>query len=121
MGVPRKVFDVEHEGETIIVTPRPVAAKLDYADSKAGVSEVLGVLNDTPAKNVVVDLRRTERCGSAALSLFLRLWKSVRARDGRMILCNVSHYVTELLCATNLDYLYSIGLTREQALAAVKE
>src|SRR5690348_11248157 len=75
-------FQVEREGETVIMTPPKDLPRLDGQESRQWASEVLRPLGGTPAKNVVVDLRRAGPFGPAALSLYLGLWKGVRDRDG---------------------------------------
>jgi anti-anti-sigma regulatory factor len=112
--------EVELEGKTLIMTPPPDLPKADGQEGLAWASEVLGALTATPAKNVVVDLRRAGGFGPFTLGVYLRLWKSVRDRDGRMALCNVSHSDRELLSATSLDSEWTVCPTRDMALEAVK-
>ena len=113
-------FDLEREGETVVMTPFRDLPNRDCPESLSLANEVLRALDDTPAKNVVVDLRKAGRFGPAALHLYLRLWKGVRDRDGRMALCNVSHGDRELLSATSLDSMWPVCPTRDMALETVK-
>jgi anti-anti-sigma factor len=114
-----EVFEVDREGETVIMTPRGPWPNLDWQEGQTWAGEAaLGVL-EARAKNVVVDLRGAEGFGPAALGLFLRLWKGVRDREGRMVLCNASRGTTGLLRATSLDCVWPLCPTREAALAAV--
>ncbi len=114
-------FEVEREGETVIMTPLGALPKLDCQESQAWADDVArGLLNDVRAHNIVVDLHRARNFGGTALGLFLRLWKKARDRDGRMVLCNVSRDASGMLHATGLDCVWPIHPTREKALEAVK-
>jgi anti-anti-sigma factor len=114
------IFDLEVEGETVIVTPTEDLRELDFAEIGAGAEEVLALLGRTPARNVVVDLRRTDYYGSTALGFFVRVWKRVRGRGGRMAWCNVSAHEEEILRLARLDRLWPVCPSREEALAAVR-
>ncbi len=116
------VFEVECEGETTIVTLLGAVPVLDWQQGQVWAGDAaVDVLNDTQARNVVVDLRRAERFGCTALSLFLGLWKAVRDRDGRMVLCNVSPDAAAVLRATGLDQVWPIVPTKQNALAAMRD
>jgi stage II sporulation protein AA (anti-sigma F factor antagonist) len=71
-------------------------------------------------KNVVVDLCRTDYCGSTALGLIVRLWRRVRQNGGRMALCNLSEHEREIFAIAKLDSLWPICLSREDALQAIE-
>jgi anti-anti-sigma factor len=115
------VFDIEVEGETIIVTPAEDLGELGFQQIGADGKEVLALLERSPARNVVVDFRRTDYYGSTALGFFVRLWKRVRGRNGRMAFCNVSAHEKEILRVAKLDQLWPVCSTREEALVAVRE
>jgi anti-anti-sigma factor len=114
------VFDLEVEGETVVVTPTEDLRELEFAEIGVAAEEVLGLLDRGPARNVVVDFRRTDYYGSTALGVFLRLWKRVRSRGRRMAFCNVSAHEEEILRLANLDRLWPVCPSREEALAAVR-
>jgi anti-anti-sigma factor len=75
----------------------------------------------TDCCHAVVDFRNTDYFGSSALGLFLRLWKRVRERGGRMAMCNLSEHENELLRVTRLDEFWIIRDSLESALAAVHD
>lgn len=70
-------------------------------------------------RNIVIDFCNTDYFGSSALGLFVRLWKRVRQRGGRMAMCNLSEHEQEVLKITRLNEFWDICDTLEQAKAAV--
>ncbi len=120
-GTLANILEVKREGETVIVIPLANLGELAYPQIMAGAKEVLELLNRTPAENVVMDFCKTDYCGSTALDFFVKLWVGVRKRNGRMAFCNVSDHEKEILRTTNLDQLWPICRSREEALQAVRE
>jgi anti-anti-sigma factor len=115
------IFEIEVEGDTVIVVPAVDLGELDYQRIEAGTTAILELLNGTGIKNAVVDFGKTDYFGSSALGFFLRLWKRVRGRNGRMAFCNLSKHEKEILQITDLDHLWPICSSRIEALAAVWE
>lgn len=117
----RGIFEVEQEGDTIIVVPAVDLRELDYQRIEQGAATILDLLSGTAIQNVVLDFRKTDYYGSTALGFFLNLWKEVRRRNGRMVFCNVSDHEKEILRITTLDHSWPICSSRAEALAAVKK
>jgi anti-anti-sigma factor len=113
-------FEVEREGQTLIVTPLTDRRELDFQEIEAGARDILDVLGNDTIKNVVLDFRQTDYYGSTALGFFMKLWKRVREGDGRMAFCGVSDHERDILKVTNLDGLWPICSSREEALKAVQ-
>jgi anti-anti-sigma factor len=103
----------------VVIRHRPPVSALQQIDS--GVDVVLNSLNDSSVKNVVLDFRRTDYFGTTALGFFLKLWKRIRDRNGRMALCNASEHEKEVLNLTKFDSLWPICTSREAAVRLVKE
>ena len=113
------LFDVGREGETLIISPTANLRELNFREIEEGMEKLFELLRSTPVRNVVLNFGKTDYFGSTALTLFIRLWKTVRARDGRMALCNVSDYEREILAVAKFDSLWPIYPSVEEALAAV--
>ena len=114
------LFEIEQQDDTIIVVPTVDLRELDYQGIEGGARDVLNLLNGTGIKNVVLDFHKTDYYGSTALGFFVKLWKRVRLRNGRMAFCNVSAHEKEILQVTSLDHLWPICSSRSEALEAVK-
>lgn len=114
------VFETERAHDTLIVVPVVDLRELDYQRIEEGSGEILDLLHSSDIKNVVIDFHKTDYYGSTALGFFVRLWKQVRRRKGRMAFCNVSDHEKETLHITNLDHLWPICSSRVEALEAVR-
>ncbi len=119
MQTPTDLFEIELLGDTLIVTPRHSLRELEFHEIEEKAAEVVNFLRSTSARNVVVDLHRTDYCGSTALGAFAQFWQVVKARQGRMALCNISEHEEEVLQVTNLETLWPICANRAAALALV--
>jgi anti-anti-sigma factor len=114
------MFAVELQGETLVITPRTGNLReLSFQQIETEGSEVVAALERSPARNVVVDLRQVDYCGSTALGFLLRLGRIVRSRGGSMALCNVSEHGKAILSVVNLEDAWPIHPTKEDALQAV--
>jgi anti-sigma B factor antagonist len=119
-ALPGGTFEIEEVGATLVVVPLVDLRELDYQRIEAGAVEVLGRLNGTRIKNVILDFGTTDYYESRALGFFLKLWKRVSGRNGRMAFCNVSDHEKEILRVTNLDHLWPIYPSRSEALEAAR-
>jgi anti-anti-sigma factor len=114
-------FDVENLDATLILTPKSDMGELDHERISDGMKEVLQALDAATVKNLVLDFHRTTYYGSTALGFFVRLWKTICTRNGRMAFCNLSDHEREILEITRLDDLWHISTTREEALKFVNQ
>jgi anti-sigma B factor antagonist len=113
-------FEAELEGKALIVTPKRNLPEVAFEEIEAGAKEVLALADRAPVKNAVVDLCHADYCGSTALGFFIGLWRLVKARGGRLVLCNVSPHEHEVLRVTRLAPLWPVLPSREEALEAVR-
>lgn len=111
------MLEMERDGETIVFTP--VANLSEPEEIELSMQEAFVVLNDPSINNLVIDFQKTDYFGSSTLGLFVRLWKIMKGRNGRMAFFNVSEHELEILQITRLDTLWSICKSREQAMVAV--
>ena len=91
---------------------------LGELDSELFASDVDGILRlllQKRARNVVIDLCRTEFFGSDAIHLFLKVYRGVRENWGRMAFCSASHNEREVLSLMALDRLWPTFPTRDDA------
>lgn len=115
------IFEIEQEDDTIIVVPEMDLRELDYQRIEEGARTILELLDGINIKNVVIDFHKTDYFGSTALGIFIRLWKRVSSKNGRMALCNISDNEKEILEIMKLDHFWQIRSSRTEALAAVRE
>jgi len=114
------IFEIEQQDDTIIVVPTSDLRELDFQRIVAGGENIFDLLKGSDTKNVVLDFHKTDYYGSAALGWFVKLWKRVRGRDGRMAFCNLSEHEKEILQFTKLDHLWPICSSRQEAVDVVR-
>jgi anti-anti-sigma factor len=114
------VFQIEQQGDILVVVPTANLRELDFDDLEEGAEPILASIEAGKAKHVVVDFSLTDYYGSTALSFFVKLWKRIKCGGGRMVLCGVSRHEREILEITHLDGLWPTRTTRDEALAEVK-
>jgi anti-anti-sigma factor len=112
---------VDRVGEMVIVTPLSDLMELAYQEIEATADPILAILSDPSMRKVVVDFHRTDYFGSTALGLFIRLWKRVSERKGRMAFCNLSANERDILQVTKLDRLWPVCESREEAVQLVSK
>jgi anti-anti-sigma factor len=115
------LFEIRRKGDTMVVSPAADLGELDSLSIEAAARGVLRLWHSLPVRNVVLDFRRTDYVSSTALGLLAGLWKAVRHRRGRMVLCNVSEHLREILTVCGLDRLWPAYPSDEAALTAVNE
>ena len=121
MGKTASVFEIEQDGEALVITPVTSLGELAFQQIESRAGDVLDLLNDSSARNVVLDLHRADYFGTTALGFFAKLWKRVRQRKGHLAFCNVSEHGKEILKLTKLDSLWALCGSRQEALRAVRE
>ena len=114
------LFDVERDGDVLVIVPTTDLRESAFEALDAGAKGIFDLLAGGGIQGVVVDFHRTDYYGSTALGFFLRLWKRVSRRGGRMAFCNVSEHEREILAVTRLDTLWPTCRTRPEALTLVR-
>ena len=112
-------FELEWHGDAVVVTPASNVESMSWDIVENAAELVMAPLSQQRAPLVVFDLSQVSYFGSVFLALLLRCHKLVRQKGGELVLCGASKLARELLQITNLDTLWAIYDTREQALDAL--
>ena len=112
-------FEMEQQGDTLVITPQHSLGSLVESEIQNELSEALDMVEGEGARNVVIDFTNMVYFGSSLLESQLRLWKSVERVHGKMVLCNVSSVGREVLSISRLDRLWKIYDSRSEVIAAV--
>jgi anti-anti-sigma factor len=119
MDAKSDIFEIERQGDTLVVTPAVDLGELAFEQIESGESRVLDLLGDDALRNLVLDFGKTDYFGTTAIGSFVKLWKRVRDRGGHMAFCNTSEHEREILKLTKLEGLWSVCGSREDAMRAV--
>jgi anti-anti-sigma factor len=111
-----EIMEVEHLGDTFVLTPRRDLRELEFREIE---SELFRVADDPLVMRVVVDFDHTDYFGSTALGMLTLLCQRVEARGGRVAFCNLSAHEREIVSITGLTELWPIFPSREEAIRAV--
>lgn len=112
-------FELEWHGDAVVVVPASNVENMSWDVVENAADLVLAPLARQKVPLVVVDLSRVSYFGSVFLALLLRCHKLVRQKGGELVLCGASDLARELLQITNLDTLWAIYDSRDEALEAV--
>ncbi len=112
-------FDAERDGKLLVVVPAKDLRELDFEQVESGAVSILEIVDTGKADRVVVDFHRSDYFGSTAIGFFVKLWKHLQSRSGKLALCNLSSHQRAVLVATKLDSVWKVCSTRDEAIAAV--
>ncbi len=119
MSAEQEDFELEWHGDAVVVIPASDVESMSWDVVEHAADLVLAPLHRQKVPLVVVDLSQVTYFGSVFLALLLRCHKLVRQKGGELVLCGASRLARELLQITNLDTLWAIYDTRDEALEAV--
>ena len=71
----------------------------------------------TGTKKIILDFRETTYISSLILASFVYIHKKAHDAGGDLVFCHVKSRVQEILAMTNLDKVFNIVATRQDALA----
>jgi anti-anti-sigma factor len=101
-------FTVECAGDMLILTPGTNLGEFHCLQLETEKRNLLKMFDAGRLKNAVIDFHAVEYIGSTALALLVSLGEEVQRREGRMLFCNVSSHVLEVLEVTNLSRRWPI-------------
>ena len=112
-------LDLEQRNETLIVTPRRNIGSFAEDEIEGEWKSLLSRVEVPDVKNVVLDFGSIEYFGSNVLEFIVQLGKRLKAKDGRLAICNATRVGNEVLSVVRFDTLYPVVATRAEALQAV--
>jgi anti-sigma B factor antagonist len=109
-------ISVRRHGEEAVVT---VSAEIEHLPTNVielAAGEVQKSLKEHPPSNVIVDLSKVNFFGSEFISFLLRCHLVVKGHHGELVIAGASEKVRELLRQTNLDTIWAIYKSTNEAL-----
>lgn len=114
-------FELVRDGDCLIVIPTSDLRESIFEPNNEGTTAILAALDDATARHIVWDFRHTQTFGSTALGFFVKIWRRVCLRRGRMAFCNLTQYEKEILHVTQLNQLWLLCDSLEDAVRLVRE
>ncbi len=113
---------LQQDGVTIVVFGREFDRITEDRIPAATQSLLSATETPTSPPRVVVDLSHTSFFGSSFIEALFRAWNRVHVKPGgRFVLCGLNPYCAEILQITNLDQLWRMYPTREEAITAIND
>jgi len=114
-------FQIQRHGDVVVVEPSAEIENMPDNLIEQAASLVLSPLRDEPPSGLVIDLSRVNFFGSMFITFLMRchLLMHKQRHPGELVLAGVNDRVRELLRMTNLDTLWALYDTREEALEAL--
>ncbi len=103
------IFIVELDG------PIKSGMEFDLAD------ELEACLHQAEVPKIIVDMKKVPFINSAALGIFLNIYKEVERRNGRFGLCSISSDVDNLLEITKLSSVLEVFKNQDDALDSIAD
>lgn len=116
-----KLFLREQANDVFIVTPIHNLGDFDLLEVSSSCDTIVDEFRERGCRHVLLDLGQIDIFGSAAIGLFLRLWKRVRDTEGMMLVCNASPQERNVLRHTRLDTLWPVVGSREDAMDHIRQ
>lgn len=114
-----EIFQMTRDGNTLIVAPRVNLAGMVFDTNASQMQRVYSAVDEDSVSNVIIDLHNTSYFGSDFIGVLLKVWRRVRSRDGGFAICHMSDNENEILAVCELDKLWKIYPTLDDAKAAM--
>lgn len=112
-------YRFEKAGGYSVISLEPELNDAQWSEIEQIGSSLLDQLQSVSPRAFIVDLSALNYMGSAMVALIVRLWKSARERDGRMVVVNKNPMVLEVLRLAGLSKVWEIETNREDAVKAL--
>lgn len=109
-------FQIEDHGQVFVV--RPTYDRLPPEDDlRRETLAIAAVWDASAARDLIIDLAALPYFGSATLGWMVTLWKKVREREGKLVLCSLSEVGGQILVATRFHSVWLTAVDRAAAFA----
>ena len=115
----QKSFRVERHGDIAVVIPSPEVESMHENLIQQAAQMVLAPLKEDPPAGLVIDLTRVNYFGSVFLSFLLRCHMLAKKHGSEIVLAGASEPARELFRLLDLETLWAIYDTRQEAIEAL--
>lgn len=117
MATNEPAYRIEFAKRHVVITLEQGLSSAQWSDVEDLGAEMLKRLNEQKSPALVVDLCELKYIGSSVVALVVRLWKSIKQRDGRIAVVNKNPLIREVLEIAGLNKVWPIVESRDEALA----
>ena len=112
-------FQVERHGEIAVVIPSPEVESMHEVLIEQAAKMVVNSLKEDPPAGIVIDLTKVSYFGSVFLSFLLRCHTLAKKHGSEIVLAGTSERTRELLHLLDLETIWAIYKTRQEAIDAL--
>src|SRR5256885_1448294 len=112
-------FNIERHGEIAIVTPSAKVEEMHETMIEQAARVVVQSLREDPPAGIVVDLSQVNYFGSVFVSFLLRCHSLAKKSGSEIVLAGPSEPARELLHLLDLETLWAIYDSRQEAIDAL--
>lgn len=109
-------YRLELENRRAIVSLLPELNEVPWADIERVGSDIISKIQTLSSPNLLVDLCALNYMGSAQVALVVRMFKTIKEKNGKMVVANRDPMVLEVLSLAGLNKVWTIVDSRERAL-----
>ena len=112
------LYEMEKQGDITIIN---LVIKAVLVDDNEPLKKAFAELVAAGSKNIAVDLSKTDYVSSLVLASFVFMLKSVKDAGGNLVFCCLNNKIKELFAMTNLDKIFDVTATREEAIGRLSK
>ena len=111
-----ETYTVEKKNDVAVLT---LMLNAVTSEDNEDIKKVFTGLLDEGIKNIILDLSKTTFISSLVIASFVYMLKKAKEAGGNLMLSNVKDKVKEVLNITNLNKVFDIYETKEEALRKI--
>jgi anti-anti-sigma factor len=111
-----KNYLLQKNSQLISLILLPELNDVQWGEIETIGAEILNEIDEFQTPIMLVDLSALNYMGSAMVALIVRVWKAVKAKDGKMSVVCPDEMVKQVLALAHLNKVWPIHDTRELAL-----
>lgn len=108
------------QGDITVIVLAEQYDNLDEPALEAASVELLKIAQTADPPLIVVDMSRTKFFGSAFLGTLFRVWRRLKTRKGKLAMCGATGTCADVLDVTQVNRLWNLYKTRDEAVASLK-
>ena len=112
-----KIKQNPQEGAMVLELSGKIMGGPDFDKFKGEITQLV----EGGHRNVILDLAGVPWINSTGLGILITGYHSVKAADGKMMICNVKERVLSIFYISQLENIFDVYETREEALAAANK